>query len=72
VVSHTVHFEGREIIAQVLIVVVLIIVDQILLGALRSFREFSSDSLSDRMMKTKGFTMYGWVWYMTACAQKRN
>jgi len=51
VVSHAAHFEGREIIAQALIVDVIITVDQILLGALRSFPEFSSDSLSDRMME---------------------
>ena len=55
VVSYTVRFEGREIIAQTLIVDVIITANQILLGALRSFPEFSSDSLSDRMMENQRF-----------------
>ena len=59
-VSHTVHFEGREIIAQTLVVEVIITANQILLGVLRSFPEFSSDSLSDRMMKNQRF-YHGWM-----------
>jgi len=60
VVSHTVHFGGREIIAQTLIVEVIITANQILLGALRSFPEFSSDYLSDRMMENQRF-YHGWM-----------
>lgn len=59
-VSYTVRFEGREIIAQTLIVGVIITANQILLGALRSFPEFSSDSLSDRMMENQRF-YHGWM-----------
>ena len=69
-VSHTVHFEGREIIAQTLIVDAIITANQILLGALRNFPEFSSDSLSDRMMENQRF-YHGWMHPVVFCSNKQ-